>query len=89
MTALSIHLPESVSKESALVAKELGVSRNEFIKQAVIHELDSFKRKTAEDKIIKSFAAMKKSVSYQQEIQELENLDDDLPQERDFWWKKK
>lgn len=64
MAAVLINLPESIKKDSTKVAKRLGVSRTEFIKQAIIHELDNFKRKTEEAKIARVFQSMRKSKSY-------------------------
>ncbi|PCJ22923.1 MAG: hypothetical protein COA94_08660 [Rickettsiales bacterium] len=90
MTALSINLPDSLTKESTRFAKELGMSRTEFIKRAIIHELADLKKKQEEAKIINSFAAMKKSKTYiKQTIQTIEEFEDILPSEQVQWWKKK
>ena len=43
MKNLSISLSKDLIIDSDQVAKELGVTRTEFIRQAVIHELKNFK----------------------------------------------
>jgi metal-responsive CopG/Arc/MetJ family transcriptional regulator len=89
MTSLSITLPDTIAKASNEAAKELGVSRTEFIRRAIIHELNNFKTKSEEMEIIKSFNAMKQSAKYINESEELiDNLFTELPQEEDEWWNK-
>jgi len=90
MAAVLINLPESIKKDSTKVAKHLGLSRTEFIKQAIIHELDNFKRKTEESKIAMVFQSMKKSKSYLSESNEImDNFSVTLPKEDKTWWNKK
>lgn len=89
MKNLSIILPDNVAEDSTKVAKELGVSRTEFIRRAIIHELDNYKIKSEELGIIKSFNAMKQSTKYSKESQKImDSLFTDLPQEKDKWWDK-
>lgn len=89
MTNLSIILPHTIAEASTKVAKELGVSRTEFIRRAIIHELDNYKTKSEELGIIKSFNAMKQSTKYSKASQKLmDSLFTDLPQEEDKWWDK-
>ena len=89
MTSLSITLPDTIAKASNEAAKELGVSRTEFIRRAIIHELDDFKTRSEEIGIIKSFNAMKRSAKYSEESKELmDNLFTDLSQEEEYWWNK-
>ncbi|WP_341793764.1 MULTISPECIES: ribbon-helix-helix domain-containing protein [unclassified Rickettsia] len=89
MTNLSITLPDNIAIASSEAAKKLGVSRTEFIRQAVIHELSNFQFQTEQAGIIKSFAAMKKSKKYLAETTEItEALNSELPQEREKWWNK-
>ena len=71
MINLSIILPDTIAEASTKVAKELGVSRTEFIRRAIIHELDNYKTKSEELGIIKSFNAMKKSTKYSKASQKL------------------
>jgi hypothetical protein len=42
MTALSINLPNQLAEASQQAAEALGISRTQFIRQAVIHELANF-----------------------------------------------
>lgn len=89
MTALSIQLTDSIAKDTARVAKKLGISRAEFIRKAIIHELEIFKIQTQQNRIIKSFNAMKLDSEYLKESNIIDNTDSDLPIEKDEWWKKK
>jgi len=90
MKNLSISLSQDLINGSDEVAKELGVTRTEFIRQAVIHELKNFKIKNIEDKMIKSFQAMKKSKEYLIENEELDNSFGYDLENNDIgeWWKK-
>jgi metal-responsive CopG/Arc/MetJ family transcriptional regulator len=90
MKNLSISLSKDLINDSDDVAKELGVSRTEFIRRAVIHELKNFKIKNIENNMIKSFEAMKKSKDYLIESEELDvGFGCDL-KNKDVgeWWKK-
>lgn len=90
MTALSIHLSEKLAKASQEVAEELGLSRTEFIRQAVAHELENFYARRECDMIAKCFAAMRKNPSYLKETKELEGFDsNNLPNDEEEWWKGK
>ena len=78
MTVILINLPDNIKQEITKVTKQLGLSRAEFIKQAITNELDNFKKKTEEYKIAKSLQAMKKSKTYISESAEImDNLN---------WW---
>ena len=89
MTSLSIILPDTIAEDSSKVAKKLGVSRTEFIRRAIIHELDSFKKSYEEEGMIRSFNAMKQSAKYSKESNEIiEHLFTELPEEEDKWWEK-
>ena len=90
MTTLSITLPDNIAKASNEVAKQLKISRTQFIRQAVVHELHSFQTRLEQGNIIKSLTAMKNSRKYNKDIEELTlDLNSDLPQEREEWWNKK
>lgn len=78
MTNLSITIPDDIAKASNEVAKKLGLSRTAFIRQAIIHELDNLQSKFEQERIIKSFNAMKKSPQY---LEEAEKIIDDLNSE--------
>ena len=90
MKNLSISLSKDLINDSDDVAKELGVSRTEFIRRAVIHELKNFKIKNIENNMIKSFEAMKKSKDYLIESEELDvGFGFDLKNnDVGEWWKK-
>ncbi len=89
MTALSLHLPDKLAKESQDAAHRLGISRAEFIRQAIEHELESQKAQLELDAITESFAAMKKHPDYLKESQEIdEDLNVKLPKDKNQWWKK-
>jgi metal-responsive CopG/Arc/MetJ family transcriptional regulator len=90
MTALSIHLPEALAKESLSAANELGISRTEFIRQAIAHELENLKARTEMQAMAASFTAMKKNKKYLQETTALyEDFNNNLPEDEDEWWRKK
>ncbi len=88
MTALSLHIPDKLAKESQEAAEELGVSRTEFIRQALIHELENFHAQREREAIAKCFAAMRKNPDYMKTIHELDKgFDSDrLPDDEGEWW---
>jgi len=90
MKNLSISLSKDLIIDSDEAAKKLGVTRTEFIRQSVIHELKSFKIESVEKNMIESFEAMKKSKDYLIESEELDvGFGCDL-KNKDIgeWWKK-
>jgi metal-responsive CopG/Arc/MetJ family transcriptional regulator len=90
MGAVLINLPEFITENSTKAAKDLGISRTEFIKQAIIHELDNLNKNTEERKIAKVFQEMKKSEKYLNESNEIiDSLSIILPEEKTTWWNKK
>lgn len=87
MAHLSIALPDTLATASHKAARSLGISRTEFIRQAIIHELDTFNDRLEEDGIIKSFAALKTSSEYYVESQDIDaTLGSSLPEEEEEWW---
>jgi len=89
MTSLSIDIPQHVLEASTKTAKELKISRVEFIRRAITNELEKCAIKREEEAIIASFNAMKRSPKYLKEAKEIESsLFDDLPEEEDNWWQK-
>lgn len=87
MIALSIHLPENIAKASQEVSKELGISRTQFIRQAVIHELQNFKTQREREEIAKSFQSMSKHEGYLQESELLDKgFEENLPDDSKNWW---
>lgn len=90
MTALSFNLPDLLTKESTKFARKLGISRSEFIRRAIIHELEEVKKYETQKEIIDSFTAMKKNSVYQKHILQItEEFEDYLPNEESKWWTKK
>lgn len=87
MTALSIHLPEKLALASTKTAKKLGISRSEFIRLAIKHEVERIEKQNALEMMVGGFNAMKKSESYKKESDEIESgFDEDLPEEENDWW---
>lgn len=90
MTNLSIALPDEIVKASTEIAKKIGISRTEFIRQAVIHEISNIQANIEQQNIITSFNAMKKSQEYLNSSEELiDSFSSNLPQEQDEWWENK
>jgi len=90
MTTLSIILSDELAKASQLMAEELGVSRTEFIRQAIKHEIKQVRMKLEQQEMIKSMLAMKGDEECLKVAEE--GLNDwlaDLPEEEDEWWTKK
>ena len=90
MATLSIILPNDLAKASQEVAGRLGISRTQFIRQAIAHELESFQSQLEQQAIAKSIAAMKNDKHYLEESEKLtEGFNADLPDDGEEWWKKK
>lgn len=88
MKSLLLSFPEMLISKSDDAANQLGVSRSEFIRQAVIHELEKLAKRTKENDIVSSFEAMKKSKTYLKEIGFLDDgLAENINGEEDVWWK--
>lgn len=90
MTALSIILPDTLAKASQEAAVRLGISRTQFIRQAIAHELENFQSRLELEAIVKSIAAMKNNKKYLEEAEKIaEGLNSDLPDDGEEWWDKK
>jgi metal-responsive CopG/Arc/MetJ family transcriptional regulator len=90
MTTLSIILPDSLAKESQEAASRLGISRTQFIRQAIAHELKNFQSQLEQKAIVGSISAMKNSKTYLKEAEKItEELNANLPDEGENWWSKK
>ena len=88
MTTLSIVLPDNLAKASQEIAARLGISRTQFIRQAIAHELEDFQSQLEEEAIVKAFSAMKDNKKYLEETKKLtEGLNSDLPNDGEEWWK--
>jgi metal-responsive CopG/Arc/MetJ family transcriptional regulator len=89
MTTLSVILPDNLARASREAAQKLGMSRTQFIRQALIHEIENIQSKLEEEAIIKSIIAMKTSEGYLKESEEItQGLNSKLPKDKDEWWKK-
>ncbi len=90
MTTLSINLPETLAKASQEAASKMGITRTEFIRQAVLHELKHFQATLEEEGIVSSIMAMKESKSYRKGADDLiDGFSSDLPKDKNKWWQKK
>ncbi len=72
MTKLSIILPDSLARASRQVSRKLGISRTQFIRQAIAHELANYQSRLEEEAIVRCVSAMKKSNAYLKEVEELD-----------------
>lgn len=89
MTALSINLPDDLAKASQEAAHRLGMSRSNFIRMAILHELQKLQAKLEEEAMAKSMVAMENSAQYMKEAEEIDAyLNTSLPDEKEQWWKK-
>lgn len=89
-TTLSINLPDNLAKESLDVAGRLGISRTQFIRQAIAHEIKNFQSQLEQEAIVKSITAMKADDDYLKEAEKIiEEFPADLPDDGEEWWTKK
>ena len=90
MKTLSINLPDTLAKASQEAASKMGISRTEFIRQAVAHELKHFQEELEEQAMVASMVAMKESKTYRKEIDDItEGFSIDSPEDKKEWWHKK
>jgi metal-responsive CopG/Arc/MetJ family transcriptional regulator len=83
-------LPDALAKESQDVAHKLGISRTQFIRQAIAHELENYAARLEQEAILKTISAMKKDKKYIEESKKItEEMNSDLPNDGDDWWSKK
>ena len=86
--AISLHLPSSLVKSSEKLAKHLHISRAEFMRMAIEHEIKSWQIKQEQMAMAKSFKAMRENKDYLQESDEiLDGLSTPLHDDGDGWWK--
>lgn len=87
MTAISISLPNKLASQSKHIASELGLSRSEFIRMAITHEIERTKKEMQLNSVISAFKRMKKSDEYRREAEQLDTaFDDELGNDIDDWW---
>lgn len=88
MTALSITLPGQLAAESKRLAERMGISRSEFIRIAVKHEVKRLEKELQLKSMAKSFEVMRSHADY---VSESDNLDitlgADLIEDEDDWWR--
>lgn len=90
MTTLSISLPDTLAKASQEAASKMGISRTEFIRQAVAHELKHFQEALEEKAMVASMMAMKESQIYCKETDDItDGFSTDFPEDKNGWWNKK
>ena len=88
--AISLHLPLSLVKSSQKLAKHLHMSRAEFMRMAIEHEIKNWHLKQEQTQIAQCFKAMRNNEEYLKESDEISNsfntpLNDDGAE----WWKEK
>ena len=90
MIAISIHLPGKLAKASQKLAAKLQVTRAQFIRMAIEHEIK--RRQIHEEQLamVKCFSFMKKNKEYLAESEEImQGFNTPLDDEKEQWWKKK
>ncbi len=84
MKALSIKLPEDLEERSRQVARQLGITRSELIRRALVHEIDHVQAGLERRAMAQSLQAMT-VVSDETEVLD-RALDEALPKEKEGWW---
>ncbi len=84
MKALSIKLPEELAEQSRQVARRLGITRSELIRQALVHEIDQVQAGLERRAMAQSLHAMGGAVDETEALDRA--LDETLPEEKDGWW---
>jgi metal-responsive CopG/Arc/MetJ family transcriptional regulator len=88
MTALSISLPDNLAIASQKAARQLGISRIAFIRQAIQHELEALAKHDEQQHLARALLALQTDPHSLQEMQVLEeSAFPPLPDEEDEWWK--
>src|SRR3990167_564987 len=88
MTALSIVVPDELAQDSSLVAKKMHISRSQFIRLAIENEIKAYRLMRDQQDMVVGFKALKQQVGYLDEMNDFEQLDVNLKDEGEFWWKK-
>ena len=87
MTVLSIVVPDELAQDSSLIAKKMHISRSQFIRLAIENEIKAYRLMREQQDMAVGFVALKQQASYLNEMNDLEQLDVDLKDEGEFWWK--
>lgn len=86
--ALSIKLPEDLAAASLDVARRLGVSRSELIRQALVHEIEQAGAVVERRAMADSLQAMGRDPVARRAAEDLDGaLDEPLPPEQEGWWR--
>lgn len=87
MVALSIKLPQELAEMSRQVARKLGITRSELIRQALVHEIEHIEASLERRAMAESLRAMAGTDSAARENDALDQaLDEVLPEEKEGWW---
>lgn len=87
MTALSIVVPDILAQDSSWIAKKMHISRSQFIRLAIENEVKAYRLILEQQDMAAGFRALKQQTSYLDEMHDLEQLDVNLKEEGEFWWK--
>lgn len=88
VTAVSVELPDDLAQASLEIARGLGLSRSELIRQALEHEISQALAIGERLRIAQALSAMTTDPLAAALADELDNgLVDALPVEREGWWK--
>ena len=67
----------------------IGVSRTQFIRIAITHEIKNLEASLEQEAMAESMKAMKKSKAYLLEAEEImEGVNTNLPKDKNKWWEK-
>lgn len=87
MKTLSLVLSDQLAEDSQKIASTLGLSRSEFIRRAIIHELNYVDQTMKLKKMQEAFKAMAHDKDYQKLTAEFdEAFSDKLPDDPEKWW---
>ncbi len=87
MTALSIKLPDELAETSRRIAEQIGISRSEFIRRALMHEIESTKARLERQGMAESLRLMGQSRTGLAESETLdEAFGEPLYDDEDGWW---
>lgn len=87
VTAISLKLPDELVDASTRAARDLGITRAEFVRQALRHELARLGRQQEHAAMAESLRAMKTDAAWLEDAETLDRgVDDTLPPEEDRWW---
>lgn len=89
MSAISIHLPGVLARTSQKLATRLQMSRAQFIRMAIEHEIQHWQIQQEQSAMAKSFAAMRGKKRYLSESQEImSEFNSSVEDDGEQWWKK-